>query len=707
MTFDPLLNCLVFLTRFYKRPYSAEALQAGLPKSADKFTHAFFIRAAERVGLTSRLVKRPLNKLSTFLLPAVVFLKDESCCVLLENAEKGQLKIMMPDVLEGVKDVSVEDFEQQYAGFALLVHPTYRFGSDKPQVELPKTKNWFWGTLKQSGWIYGQVILAAILINILVLVSPLFIMNVYDRVVPNNAMETLWVLAIGALLAFTFDFILKVLRSYFIETAGKKADVILSSRIFDQLLDMKLGPYGKSSGAFANELNGYESLREFFTSSTLTTLVDLPFVFFFIGIIWLLGGPLALIPLLAIPLLFLGVLVIQYFLRGVIQKSYVEDKVRQGVLVETVSGIEIIKSVRADGRMRQMWEKSIGITSKYGKRVRLLSQLASYYSAFITQITSVAVVVYGAHLAEAGEITMGVIIAAVILSGRILAPLTQLANLGVKLDRSLLSLRGLNQIMAQPVERPDFRDFVHYPKLQGAITFENVSFAYPEQDPEQQQEVLKGVNVKINPGERVGIIGRVGSGKSTLAKLMLNLYSPTDGSVLIDHTDIRQIDPADLRRNIGFVPQDSFLFMGSIRENISISAPHAEDEDIVRAAVLAGVDSFVSKHPMGYDLPVGERGKNLSGGQRQAVTLARALLFNPAMLIMDEPTNDLDQQSEELLKKRLHETIKERTLILITHRYSLLSLVDRIIIVDNGQVIGDGPKKEILEALSNKQIKVV
>jgi len=429
-------------------------------------------------------------------------------------------------------------------------------------------------------------------------------------------------------------------------------------------------------------------------------------VFFFIGIIWLLGGPLALIPLLAIPLLFLGVLVIQYFLRGVIQKSYVEDKIRQGVLVETVSGVEIIKSVRADGRMRQLWEKSIGITSKYGKRARILSQLATYYSAFITQITSVAVVVYGAYLAEAGEITMGVIIAAVILSGRILAPLTQLANLGVRLDRSLLSLRGLNQIMAQPVERPDSRDFVHYPKLQGAITFENVSFAYPEQDPEQQQEVLRGVTVKINAGERVGIIGRVGSGKSTLAKLMLNLYSPTEGSVLIDHTDIRQIDPADLRRNIGFVPQDSFLFMGSIRENISISAPHAEDADIVRAAVLAGVDDFISKHPMGYDLPVGERGKNLSGGQRQAVTLARALLFNPAMLIMDEPTNDLDQQSEELLKKRLHESIKERSLILITHRYSLLSLVDRIIIVDNGQVIGDGPKKEILEALSNKQIKV-
>jgi len=707
MTPDPLLNCLVFLTRFYKRPYSAEALQAGLPRTGGEFSHQLFVRAAERVGLTSRLVKRPLNKLSPFLLPAVVFLKDESSCILLERPEPGELKIMTPEVLDGVTEVSEELFEQQYAGYVLLVHPTYRFGSDKTQAEIPKEKNWFWGTLKHSFWIYGQVILAAILINVLVLVSPLFIMNVYDRVVPNNAMETLWVLAIGALLAFSFDFILKVLRSYFIETAGKKADVILSSRIFDQLLDMKLGGNTKSSGAFANELNGYESLREFFTSSTLTTLVDLPFVLFFVAIIWMLGGPLAYIPLLAIPLLFTGVIIIQYFLRGVIQKSYVEDKIRQGVLVETVSGVEIIKSVRADGRMRHLWEKSIGVTSKYGKRARLLSQFANHYAAFITQITSVAVVVYGAHLAEAGEITMGVIIAAVILSGRILAPLTQLANLGVRLDRSLLSLRGLNKIMEQPVERPDTRNFVHYPELKGAICIDNVHFAYPEQEKDQQQEVLKGLSLTVNPGDRVGIIGRVGSGKSTLAKLMLNLYSPNEGSILIDNTDIRQIDPADLRRNIGFVPQDSFLFMGSIRENISISAPHAEDEDILRAARLAGVDDFVSKHPMGYDFPVGERGKNLSGGQRQAVTLARALLFDPALLIMDEPTNDLDQQSEELLKKRLQESLKSRTLILITHRFSLLSLVDRIIIVDNGQVLADGPKKEILDALANKKIKAV
>ncbi|MEE9357275.1 MAG: ATP-binding cassette domain-containing protein, partial [Sedimenticolaceae bacterium] len=420
-----------------------------------------------------------------------------------------------------------------------------------------------------------------------------------------------------------------------------------------------MGENKLSSGAFASELREFESLREFFSSATLTTLIDLPFSLLFIGVVWLLCGPLAYVPLLTIPLMLVGVLLVQIPLRNIVKKSVVEveDKIKHGTLIEAVTGLETIKSVRADGRMRQLWENSVGITSKYGQASRLLSQLAINYTAMIIQLSTVILVVYGSFRTMEGEITMGVMFAAVILNGRILAPLSQIAGILVRLDRSMSALRGLDRVMKQPVERLDEADFLHRPKLKGSIEFRDVSFVYPG----EEMAALNNLNFTIEEGERVAIIGRVGSGKSTVTKLLLNLYPVNTGSILVDGTDIRQIDPIDLRRNIGSVPQDVFLFMGSIRDNISIGSPHAQDEEVLQAARLAGVDDFIRQDPKGYDKNIGERGQGLSGGQRQAVALARALLHAPGILLFDEPTNSMDTQGEELLKQRLERLVNRRT----------------------------------------------
>lgn len=698
----PLLLALAFLTRYYKRPYSPAVLKAGLPETKKGFDHKLFVRAAKGVRLNARVVRRGLKELSPFLLPAVLILEEKGACVLLGYTESGDLEVVLTETGEGVQQISRSELEALYTGYAILVRPAYRFGSEQERIEIDKGKSWFWGTLAKSAGIYSQVIIASVMINLFVLASPLYIMNVYDRVIPNNATETLWVLAGGVTMVYLFEFLIKTLRGYFIEMAGKKADIILANRIFDQVLNIRLGDNKLSSGAFANELREFASLREFFSSATLITLIDIPFALIFIGVVWLLCGPLAYVPLFTIPLMLIGVLLVQIPLRNVVKKSVVEDKIKHGILIETVTGLETIKSVRASGRMRQLWENSVGITSKYGQTTSLLSQLAVNYTAMIIQLSTVILVIYGSLRTIEGEITMGVMFAAVILNGRILAPLSQLAGILVRVDRSMSALRGLDRVMKQPVERSDEADFLHRPKLKGAIEFRDVSFAYPG----EESAVLNNLSFTINEGERVAILGKVGSGKSTITKLLLNLYSVSEGSILVDGTDIRQIDPVDLRRNIGCVPQDIFLFMGSVRENISVGSPHAQDEEVLRAARLAGVDDFIRQDPKGYDKNVGERGQGLSGGQRQAVALARALLHAPGMLIFDEPTNSMDQQGEELLKQRLERLVSHRTLVLVTHRYSVLTLVNRIIVLDGGRVVADGPKDEVLAALGSGKVVI-
>ncbi len=698
---DPLLSCLSIVTGLIHRPISEQALKAGLPHGGDRFTPELVIQAAHRAGLGARLVRRPKVKdILPLTLPCILLLKGGNACVLVARPDKATAEIVYAEG-GGAKAIAVDALEDQFTGYAIFVRAEFKLDSRASEVRLSHPKAWFWGTISKFWPIYNHVVLASIMINAFAIASPLFIMNVYDRVVPNNALETLWVLALGVAIVFVFEFIMRNMRTYFVDTAGKNADVMIASRLLEHVMAMKLDKKPPSTGALANNLREFESLREFFTSGTLIAFVDLPFIFLFVAVIWLVSGELALIPLFVVPIVILAGTVLQFPLRGVIEKTHREQSQKHALLFETIDGVETIKSIAAEGRVQRAWERFVGLTARSAAKAQFISGLATTIAQLSIQMTTVAVVVYGVHLIAKGEITMGALIASTILTGRALQPLGAVAAMLTRLQQSRVALKSLDVIMKTPTEREEGRTFLHRPHLNGRIEFQAVSFAYPG----QEDKALNGAKFTVEPGEKVGILGRVGSGKSTIARLLLGLYEPTEGSVLIEGTDIRQIDPADLRRNIGYVSQDNYLFFGSVRDNISFGAPHLDQKTVTRAATIAGVTDFLQTHPHGFDLQVGERGMALSGGQRQAIVIARALLQDPPILMLDEPTSSMDNASEQQFKNRLGEILDDKTLILVTHRGSLLSLVDRLVVLDGGKVVADGPKDEVLKALKTGQVR--
>ena len=699
---DPLLGCLLALATAFGRPASEDALTAGLPLVDHRLTPQLLLRAAARVGLSAKLVKRPLAAISDLVLPAILLLEGGQACVLVRKDAARTAQVILPESGTGEREIELEDLLQAYTGYTIFARPAHRFDERVADSAIPRPRHWFWDVVVQRWRIYGEVLVASLLINLFALVMPLFAMNVYDRVVPNHALETLWALAVGAGLVLGFDLLMRVLRGYYIDVAGKKIDVILSANIFEKVLGIQMKARPASVGAFASGLQEFEGFREFLTSATITTLIDLPFVVLFVVAIFWIAGPLGWVAVIALPLIIGVGLALQWPLSRVVQASYRLTAQRQATLVETLVGLETIKVMGAEGPVQRKWEGVIGEIAKLGLKSRLLSACAVNFSLFAQQLTYLAVIVFGVYLIADDKLTMGGLIACSILVGRAAAPLSQLAGLFTRYHHSRAALRSIDRLMTLPVERPPDKPFVHRPRLRGGIEFKSVSFSYPG----QTSEVLNEVSFRIAPGERVAIIGRVGSGKTTIEKLIMGLYPPNSGAILIDGTDLRQIDPAALRRDIGYVPQDVVLFYGSVRDNIVLGAPHADDAAVLRAAEVAGVMEFVNRSASGFDLHVGERGEGLSGGQRQAIAIARAELLSPPVLLLDEPSSAADNRSEEQFKARLAAQLGGRTLMLISHRASLLTLVNRLIVIDQGRVIADGAKEQVLAALAGGKLSV-
>ncbi|MBF0583244.1 MAG: type I secretion system permease/ATPase [Magnetococcales bacterium] len=696
---DPLLHCLLVLTQYWQRPQTLSALRAGLPLVEGRFTPDLFVRAAERADIAARLVRKPMERISPLTLPAVLLLKDRQACLLMALEKNGRdARVIFPETGSGEAVVELERLAERYAGQALFARPTFRFDARSKEIEDVPDKHWFWGTLTRFTSLYAEAILASLMLNIFTLTSSLFAMNVYDRVVPNNAIETLWVLAIGATIVYGFDFIVRTLRSYLLDVAGKKADIIMASTLFHQISNVRMESQPASSGALARNLLEFESLRDFFTSATLSSFIDLPFVFLFLWVIYFLAGEVVLAPLMAVPLVLGASLFLQQPLARIMRKTAKESSQKHAILIETLNAMETVKTLNAEGNIQSKWEQMIGLAAQTGLQSRLVSNLIMNFSTFVQQMAYVGIIVFGVYQIQEGKLTMGALIASSMLTSRALAPLSQVAGLLMRFQQSLISLRTLNGIMKLPVERPVSSRFIHCPKLSGEIQFDNVSFSYPK----HPVPIISNFSLHIRPGERIAILGRIGSGKSTLIKLMLNLYQPDSGTILMDGIDIQQIDPVDLRRNMGCVTQDSLLFFGSIRSNILIADPFADDQAMVRAARQAGVDELVSRHPHGFNRMVGEQGKGLSGGQRQTIAIARALLTNPPILLMDEPTSSMDGGSEERFKERM-QAMQGKTVILVTHRASLLPLVDRVIVLEEGQILLDGPRQEVVERMSSGQ----
>lgn len=699
---DPLLSCLIFLTRLENNPFSADALTAGLPIVDNKLSPDLFIRAAERAGLSAQIVKRPLQEISSLVLPAVLLLKDKKCCVLLEHSAKNMAKIIQPESLDGTREIKRKDLEDSYTGYVIFARPSYRFDSRAAEQHLDTSKHWFWSVVAKTWPIYAEVMIASVFINIFAIVSSLFTMNVYDRVVPNNAIDTLWVLAIGVMAIYTFDFILKMLRSYFIDVAGKKCDLALSAKIFEQMMGMKMEARPESVGGFANTMQQFEGFRDFMTSTTITTFIDLPFLLFFVVVMFSLGGVVAFIPLVAIPFVLICSLWVQKLLDGKIKESQKFITQKQSMLYECLAGVETIKSTTAEGVMQRKWEHLGGSAAAISGEIKVLQQISANFSMWAQQIVGVFVVVIGVERISENLMTMGALVACTILSGRALAPLSQVAGLLTRYQQSISSMKSVDNMMTMAVERPSNKKPLHRPSLEGKVEFKDVSFQYPR----QQVNSLEAVSFSIEPGEKVGIIGRIGSGKTTLEKLLMGFYEPTEGSILLDGLELRQLDITTVRRNIGYIPQDINLFFGSVKENIVFGSPYVNDEAILAAANIAGVTDFASRHPKGFDMPVGERGERLSGGQRQAIAAARALLLNPPIFLFDEPTNMMDNRTEEMFKTHIASMVGNKTLILITHKGAMLSLVNRVIVMDNGKVVSDGPRDKVLQALMAGQLQV-
>ena len=684
-----LETCLLHASRLIGRPLSAADLQAVQAAPDAAFQVRTALAVAERAGLLARFGPLRLEDLNGALFPAILMLAGDRA-VVVEGRVGDRLSVLDPALGDLPGQIAPEALAAAYTGFALLLRPRHRedAAADGP------AGHWFWSALAESRWIYLQVVLAAVVANFLGLGTSIFTMVVYDRVLPNEAVESLLALTLGVGIALVFDFLIKGLRAGFIDRAGQRADKAVGRRLFDQVLDVRMQARQGSTGATANTLRDFETLREFFTSATLAAVVDLPFITLFVFVIWLIGGPLALIPAVAVPLVLLIGLAVQPVLSRLAEGAMTDAQTKQAVLVETLSGLETIKAAGLSRLMRARWEAAIERQADHGLRARAVTQFAMNATGFVQQAAQVLLIFWGVFLIIEGRVSMGALIACVILTGRTLAPLAQLAQTLTRMHQARASYRALDTLMRADRERPQGRVWLSRPRLEGRIAFEDVRLTYPG----AATETLSGVSLSIAAGERVAILGRIGCGKSTLARMILGLYRPDAGRVLVDGTDLRQIDPADLRRNIGAVLQDCWLFSGTLRDNIAAGAVRPSDAEILAAARVAGVDDFAARHPLGYDMPILERGEGLSGGQRQAIAIARALIGAPPVLVLDEPTSAMDNHAEADLIRRLKAETAGRTLIVITHRPSLLDLVDRVIVIDRGRVAADGPKSILQRA---------
>jgi ATP-binding cassette subfamily C protein LapB len=634
--------------------------------------------------------------------PAIVLLENEEACVYFGPVpgDPSKVRVAYSRLLEAEVEVELAALEAKHSGYVFLARPKFRFDRRVARSDFKRNGHWFWTAIKANAPVYREVLLAAFFINIFALALPFFTMNVYDRVVPNAAFETLWVLAIGVVLIILADAALKMLRGYFLDLASRRVDVTLSARIMEQALGLRLEHRPASVGSFAVNLRSFETLRDFITSATITTLIDLPFaLIFFIVIAWI---GLAMV----VPVLF-GVLILVTFamfmrprLQALSETTYQAGALRNATLIESLGGLETLKAMGAETIMQRKWEESTRFLAGVGVKLRLSSMSVTTVTAWSQQFVSVMVIITGVYLIASGDLTMGGLIASSMLASRAVAPFGQLAGLITQYHNARISLNSLDELFETPTEHREEGAYLSREGFKGEIEFKNVKFAYPH----SEILSLNGVSFKIAAGEHVAILGRVGSGKTTLQKLAMGLYQPTEGEIFIDGIDLRQLEPREYRSAVGYVPQDITLFHGSLRDNLTLAHHGLTDESLLRAVKRAGIDEFINRHPSGFDMPVSERGDSLSGGQKRCISLARAIVHEPTILLFDEPTGSMDQSTERAVIEEMKTFFEGRTALIVTHRNTLLQLVDRIIVVDGGKIVADGPRDNVIAALQQGRV---
>ena len=688
---EPLEACLLFILEHHGRAMSLAALRAGVTRPEQAWRAEDFIESIESLGFTTQTLASARPVVPAAGDAVLLYGHDGDACVLLGVDGADSYEVYAPG-LEKPQRIRIDELMTRYAGTLVHIHPPVHVAGDVAQG---RRGHWFWGPTLVSRGLHLRAGLAAIFTNVFALASSMFSMIVYDRVIPNNAISSLYALLFGVAIIFVSDFVIRTLRGYFLDVAGARADMEIADAIFEHVLDIDMRARRGSTGGLASVLKEYETIRDFFTSATLTTLIDLPFAVLFVFVLYWIGGPMAWVPLAAIPLMILAGVLLQPNLKRQSQVNQEDSQVKQAVLIETLSGLETIKALGAGAVMRRRWQTAVTHQARMSIKTRLLAAMATHWSNLIFMASQVGVVTVGVFLAAEGKVGSGAIVAGSILCGRAVQPMAQISQLLLRFNQALASYRALRHVMDMPREHAPGQSRLAHDKLRGSIELREVSFRYPN----QKTPILDKVSLRIEPGERVAIIGRVGSGKTTLVKLLLGLYPPTDGTLHVGGHDLRQIDPADLRRNMGTVLQDLWLMSGTLRQNIALGGDRPTDAEVFRVAGIAGVDEFANQHPDGYQLRVGEQGEGLSGGQRQAVALARALIGDPPLLILDEPTSALDPTAERLLLQRLKLATQGKTLVLVTHKPSMLEMVDRVIVLERGRIVAQGPKEAMLRSI--------
>lgn len=661
--------------------------KAAVLRSAQVLDETFTIKEAlvslEHFKYNSSFTHTNMRDWQSDWLPLVAIQNDGAPLIVTEIEHDSHCLCL---VQEGKKYVttSIEwaNFRENFSGFTLLARKM-------TSSQLKSTQgHWFFSAFKTSKWLYFQVILAAIVSNFLALTTSIFTMTVYDRIIPNAAIDSLYALSIGVVAALGVDFIIKMLRAHFIDVASKRADLLVSGRLFDRILSLN---NGQKSGSLAGIIREFETLREFFTSSTLVIIVDLPFMFFFAYVIYLIAGPLGYVPLVGVPLVLIVGLVVQPLMSRATKLGMESGVTKQGILVETINGLETVKATGAGPFLKRKYSQAQISQSDTTAKTKALSQLVVNVSASFQQFAQIAIIFFGVFLVRDNQITQGALIAAVILGGRAMAPMAQLANVLSRANGARAAYKSLSELFNQRQLKIDEAFTISRGELKGNVEFRNVSYAYSS----EAQPILDSINIKIPHGQKIALVGKMGSGKSTIAKIISGSIAPTSGNILIDDIDLQQLDQADLIENIGVMPQDAWLFSGSIQDNITAGRAKFADEDVINVAKISTADEFISRIPEGYEFELKEKGVGLSGGQRQSLCLARALLNSPNLLLLDEPTSSMDQQTEAKVVANLHKYSADKTLIIITHRNALLSICDRVLVIEDGKVIADSTPEQL------------
>jgi ATP-binding cassette subfamily C protein LapB len=694
---DPLREGLVLLCQQFGRSASSAELGEGMPLEQGRLPLAFAPRALRRVDISARVLECPLGEIGSALLPALLQLRDGHYLLLVEWQD-GQALLLDPHSAGGQQHLSAGELEALYAGSALFARPRYRSDGRAGDFAQDQPEHWLKDSLKACWRAYAATGVAALMSNLLAISSALFAMQVYDRVVPNNAFDTLWVLASGVLLAVVLEFVLRSLRAHILEVTGKRLDLQLSSRLFAQALQIRLQAKPASMGAFSSQIREFESVREFFTSSTVAAISDLPFVFLFMGVILLIGGPVAWVPLAAILLMLLPGLLVQGRLARLSRQHLREGAVKNGLLLEAIENLETVKASRAEGRLLKQWDSLTAELSSNAVSAHSITALLSYGAGLVQQLCYVAVIIVGVHQISVGEMTIGALIACSILAARTIAPMAQVATLLARWQHVKVAMEGLDGLMQAPIERPRGRRFAKPQRLRGHYRLEALQLRYQSDAP----PALDIAQLEIRPGEHIALLGGNGAGKSSLLRLLAGLTSAEHGRLLLDDLSIAQVDPASLRQAIGYLPQDSVVFHGTLRDNLLLDDAGQSDEELYVALDGVGLGPFVRANPLGLDMQL-DGNASVSGGQRQAIGLARLLLQDPRIVLLDEPTAAFDQENEARVIRYLQDWLVGRTLILSTHKRALLTLTERALVLRQGRLVMDGPLHGIV---NGNQVKV-